>query len=398
LRGRARRRSSGYWQSIARGADAAGDHGEWGGNYFSPRGGLANYGGTLTVTHSTIAGNTARGDGGGLANSGGTCTVTHSTISGNSACSEEGGSGGGVWNSGTLTVRNSTISGNSACSSGGVSNSGTLTVLNSTITGNSAIDVGGGVWNRRYGTLTVARALISGNTAPTGPEVFNPDGTVIADNRNLFGVNGDAGVEGFTPGPTDVVPPTGVQLPDILDPTLAFHGGFTQTHALVPSSPAIDAAGPVCLDAAGDPLTMDQRGKPRPIDGDGDGTAACDIGAFEFFPLVNDFVTLDPDLETASDPAPVPGGPAGTFTITATFTHTRDTPLRLPFFEVPALSGGNLLLNADEGPEGVGATRTSDVGDSVLSPGETVTVDFVIGLQARAPFTFEVELFGEPVQ
>jgi hypothetical protein len=106
---------------------------------------------------------------------------------------------------------------------------------------------------------------------------------------------------------------------------------------------------------------------------------------------------LDPDLETASDPTPVPGGPAGTFTITATFTHTRDTPLRVPFFEVAALSGGNLLLNADGAPGGVGATRTPEVGDGVLSPGETGVVDFVIGLQAQAPFTFEVELFGEPV-
>jgi len=133
------------------------------------------------------------------------------------------------------------------------------------------------------------------------------------------------------------------------------------------------------------------------VDGDGDGTAACDIGAFEFFPLVNDLVTLDPDLDTATDPTPVPGAPAGTFTITATFTHTSEMPLRFPFFEVTILSGGNLLLNADEGPRGVGATLTPEVGGRVLFPGETVIVDFVIGLQARAPFTFVVELFGEPV-
>ena len=81
---------------------------------------------------------------------------------------------------------------------------------------------------------------------------------------------------------------------------------------------------------------------------------ACDIGAFEFFPLVNDFVTLDPDLDTGFDPTPVPGGPAGTFTITATFTNTSATPLRVPFFEVTALSGENLLLNADESPGGSG--------------------------------------------
>jgi hypothetical protein len=119
-------------------------------------------------------------------------------------------------------------------------------------------------------------------------------------------VDGTAGVVGFSPGATDVVPPAGVQLQDILNPTLALHGGSTQTHALVPGSPAIDAAGPVCLDADGEPLTTDQRGQPRPVDGDGDGIAACDIGAFEFFPVVSDMVTLDPDLDTVSDPTPLP--------------------------------------------------------------------------------------------
>ena len=61
------------------------------------------------------------------------------------------------------------------------------------------------------------------------------------------------------------------------------------------------------------------------------------------------------------------------------------------------LSGDNLLLNADEGTQGVGATVTPNVGDQVLSPGETVQVDFVIGLQTPTPFTFFVDLFGEPL-
>jgi hypothetical protein len=194
------------------------------------------------------------------------------------------------------------------------------------------------------------------------------------------------------------VPAAGVQLAAILDPTLAINGGRTQTHALVPGSPAIDAGGPACLDATGNPLPSDQRGKPRVVDGDGDGRAACDIGAFEFFSRVDDFVTLDPDVDTAFDPTPGPGAPAGTFTITATFTNTSPTPLRVPFFTVTELSGDNLLLNADEGPQGVGATLTPEVGDRVLAPAETVTVDFVIGLRAPERFTFFVELFGEPVR
>jgi hypothetical protein len=244
------------------------------------------------------------------------------------------------------------------------------------------------------GTLTLIRTLVAGNTAASGPEIFN-SGTVLADSHNLFGVNGTAGVEGFSPGATDIVPAAGVLLPDILKPQLAANGGPTRTHALVPSSPAIDAGGPVCLDATGNPLATDQRGKPRIVDGNGDGTAACDIGAVEFFPIVNDFVTLDPALDTAFDPTPRPEAPAGTFTITATFTNTSATPLRSPFFTVTELSGDNRLLNADEGIMGVGATLTPAVGDSILAPGETVAVDFVIGLHVRERFTLLVDLFGE---
>jgi hypothetical protein len=375
-------------------------------------GGVVNFG-TLTLTNSTITGNTTdssyhgftAGHGGGVANVFGTGAVLNSTISGNAT--EEGG---GVYNNGALTILNSTITGNTTSAffgggtGGGVDNNGTLTILNSTITGNTASAFyyggngyggnGGGV-NNTY-TLTLARSLVSGNTARTGPEISN-SGTLLADNHNLFGVDGTAGVEGFSPGPTDIVPPAGVLLPDILDPTLALNGGPTQTHALVPGSPAIDAGGAVCTDANNAPLLTDQRGRPRLVDGDGDGTAACDIGAFEFFPLINNFVTLAPDLDTAFDPTPVLGGPAGTFTITATFTNTSDTALQFPFFTVTQLSGDNLLLNADEGTQGVGATLTPEVGDRLLAPNETVTVDFVIGLQVQARFTFFVDLFGEPI-
>jgi hypothetical protein len=288
-------------------------------------------------------------------------------------------------------------------------------VLNSTITGNrvgyygSAYGSGGGVYNAAAqsgggpnvnhpaGTLRLANTLVAGNTGPTGPEIAN-GGTVVATNHNLFGINGNAGVVGFSPGATDVVPAAGVLLSDILNPTLAFNGGPTQTHALVAGSPAIDAGRRRCLDANGSPLTTDQRGKRRPVDGDGNGRARCDIGAFEFFPVVNDLVTLNARPNTAFNPTPVPGAPAGTFTIRATFTNTSGTPLRFPFFTVTELSGGNLVLNAEEGAQGVGATVTPNVGDRVLSPGERVRVKFVIGLQTQAPFTFLVDLLGEPLR
>src|SRR5205085_11513766 len=56
---------------------------------------------------------------------------------------------------------------------------------------------------------------------------------------------------------------------------LASNGGPPQTHAIPKGSPAVDAA-----DNATCPTT-DQRGQQRPFDGNDDGLAVCDAGAFE---------------------------------------------------------------------------------------------------------------------
>lgn len=52
--------------------------------------------------------------------------------------------------------------------------------------------------------------------------------------------------------------------------------------SLAPDSPAIDAANPSPPGFTADScIDRDARGAPRPVDGDGDGTARCDVGAFE---------------------------------------------------------------------------------------------------------------------
>ena len=160
-------------------------------------GGVFNSSGTLTVTDSTISGNSTSGydgGGGGIFNSG-ALTVTNSTISGNLASR-----GGGICNSGTLTVINSIISGNSndedsGGAGGGVYNTGTLTVINSTIADNLVVEshgwggFGGGIYNDNYGTATVTNSTISGNSASGydgGGGTFN-SGTLTVTNSTISG-------------------------------------------------------------------------------------------------------------------------------------------------------------------------------------------------------------------
>jgi hypothetical protein len=103
-------------------------------------GGIYNTG-ILTVTDTTISANSASGGavdccgfGGGIFNYGGTLTLSNSTISGNSA----DGNGGGIFNyQGMVTVRNSTIAGQ--LEGRGVSNGGTLQAGNTIVASNTAL-------------------------------------------------------------------------------------------------------------------------------------------------------------------------------------------------------------------------------------------------------------------
>jgi hypothetical protein len=96
--------------------------------------------------------------------------------------------------------------------------------------------------------------------ALSGSACFLDNATLISNGHNLFSAPDSCA--SVMPG--DLV---GV------DPLFAGVDG-----TLTPESPAIDAADPLCLHAAGDPLTIDYLGNPRPV-----GTA-CDIGAIEYQP------------------------------------------------------------------------------------------------------------------
>ncbi len=143
--------------------------------------------GTLTVTNSTTSGNSAR-YGGGICNYEGTLTVTNSTISGNSVTTGNWGNGGGVYTYlGAMTVTNSTISGNSARNDGGgIYGRGTLAVTNSTISGNSASEDGGGIYNFE-GALTVTNSTVSRNSADNGGGISTRSGVLAVANSTISG-------------------------------------------------------------------------------------------------------------------------------------------------------------------------------------------------------------------
>ena len=253
------------------------------GNSGSSFGGGFENGGTLTLTNSTVSGNSASYVG-GIYNTG-TLTLSNSTVSGNSASYDVGG----IYNAGTLTLSNSTVSGNSTSFAGGIYNYGTLTLSNSTVSSNSASGAAGGIYN--YGTLTLGNSTVSGNSATyDGGGIYN-QGTLTAKNSIVANNSGgdcylQAAITSQGHNLSDDASCAFAGTGDMnstaagLDPGgLKANGGPTQTIALLATSPAVDAIplSPInyCTDTNGNPVTSDQRGVTRPQG------PVCDIGAFE---------------------------------------------------------------------------------------------------------------------
>jgi len=207
------------------------------GNLASGRGGAIDALGGLVVSGSTISANLAQ-TGGGIAVSGPSASVTNTTVSNNSA----GSDGGGLWLdcSTTALISHSTIAFNSATSGGGLHACPTAVVQ-------------------------LASSILADNTASSAPDAA---AALASLGTNL--IANASGTSGTVP--SDILGQSALLLP------LADNGGPTPTHALSSGSPAVDAADPGCS------LPVDQRGISRPLDGNSDTIARCDIGAFELNP------------------------------------------------------------------------------------------------------------------
>jgi hypothetical protein len=206
-------------------------------------GGLALFGNATTLTNCIISGNTGNNDGVGLWTSdstgrSGATTLTNCTVSGNST---DLGRGGGL--------ANASYQGRASM----------LTLANCTVSDNSAFE-GGGVFNSTGSTtLITSNSILARNSATSSPDVM---GALKSQGYNLIG-DGNGG-NGYTS--TDQI---GTQASPI-DPRLGMlqdNGGPTQTMALLPGSPALNAGDPAQLGQA------DQRGVVR--------SGGVDIGAYQ---------------------------------------------------------------------------------------------------------------------
>jgi hypothetical protein len=276
----------GVWNSgmlTMQSSTVSGSSSDWGGGVFNR--GVRE----PTITESTVSGNSAGFDGGGVLNFE-TLTLIDSTVADNVA----GQSGGGIANeAGTLDLSNTTLSGNAAASAGGGMFNppgAAADLLNTTISANTADREGGGIYTG--GELLLASSTIAGNVAPTGSAIYDP-GTPDVEARSIRStlIAGECGGTPLDSGGYNIESPgdtcgfdqaTDQAGEDQLNlGPLEDNGGPTATHALLENSVAIDQIPESdCVDGAGEALTVDQRGEPRPAGA----SSTCDVGAFESQP------------------------------------------------------------------------------------------------------------------
>lgn len=305
-------------------------------NNTSYRGGGIGNAGTMSLTDSMVEGNSATGaigSGGGILNAG-DAVLVNVTANNNTAPV-----GGGVYNSGVKGLRliNSTVSNNIATLSigAGIYNESSAEMVNSTISGNTAATSGGGIANK--GIMSLANVTIANNMAATaGGAIFIYNEGFMDTENSLMAGNMAGGLINSCSVPAYSITSYGYNLTDdantcglnatgdisgvnALLGLLQDNGGSTRTHALQAGSPAVDAGNPAgCkVDGGTRNLLNDQRSFLRPFDGNGDGTAICDIGAFEFGAIAGP----GSDLRIQNLDFPDPVAVDGTLTYTILVTN-----------------------------------------------------------------------------
>jgi hypothetical protein len=296
-------------------------------------GGIFNAG-HLTMTNSTISGNSSVMGGGGIYNLG-NADLAGLVVDGNTAPKAHGG---GIYNyndAAILTLTNSTLKNNQSMLGAGLSNDGgKANVTGTTFKDNAAESTGGGILNTNWAILVLINATVSGNTATFQgggianglfDSILKMSNVTIANNHasKYAGLDYEGGdsylvnvILAANSGGNCSLGPigggsnissdascniTGSNNRSNIDPKigpLQNNGGPTETHALLAGSPAIDTG------TGWMAPSVDQRGAPRPNDGNNDSKADYDVGAFEYGTVVmswqatTSFVTATPGTGT----------------------------------------------------------------------------------------------------
>lgn len=317
----------------------------------------------LTIDNGDVGG----GGGGAMLIDAGDVTIIDSTISNHQA-----GFGGAIYvrNGGLLEIRNSTFTGNSATSQGGVmttrSAGDDIIIINSTFSNNSAANGGGVIYSLNGGTIHIFNSTIFDNNGGAQGAVRNVGGaaidfqnTLIANNTSVNCNGGnliDNGNNLADDATCGTIPATAGPL--YIDAALADNGGRTQTHALLPDSPAIDA-GSDAICAGATVGNVDQRGETRTEDIPGFGTTICDIGAYEF---IRPGVSIDDVTVTEGDMANFTVSLSRNIqkTIVVTYT-TADNTAQSPQDYTAASGGVTIPAGGNSAPLSI--TTIDDAGD-----------------------------------
>ncbi len=218
-------------------------------------------GGTLTIEGTSIANN----PGTGLVSFGGVTTLRQSALVQNGGLGLDQRARGVSLVDDVVIAENVTLSGNGTSldpqSAAQALSREVLELRHATVVASAPTEVA--LFASASGELRLAGTVIAGRCAALeASETPN----VLSSGGNVEGAGDTCGLT----QPSDQVGVTELGLAP-----LGTSDNGTATHGLLGASPAIDAAL-----AASCPAT-DQRGEPRPIDGDGDGDAECDSGAIE---------------------------------------------------------------------------------------------------------------------
>lgn len=244
---------------------------------------------TTNITNSTISNNSAPVEGSGVINiSGGAAAaitnVTLSTINGNTS-SGATSVGGGIENfntstgAATVNLLNSTVAENSANQGGGIYNDGSAASINlnfSTVASNTAATSGGGLFQDTTagGATNLRNSIVADNTAPTGPDIF---GTITSQGYNHVE---DTTGGTFTTATGDV---TGS------DPVLGFlnfNGGTTRNYLPGVLSPVNNTI-PIGTNGCGTTVTTSQNAVTRPSE------TGCEKGSTERLTTTAASVSID---------------------------------------------------------------------------------------------------------